>query len=280
MIDNDPLSNLSSAAIQSQPDSANRSTLIYRIASRIFAIGGVVALASGFILYWYFLGSGGVSHESRDWAEFGEFITGFSGTAIALAALIALAYTIRMQADDLADSRRHMQMQIAAMERQAATMAHQAFDTTFFNLLKRFSDVRDNVSYNYRTTETGDPHVKQLKKRASGVEAFEKLYSDMSATGEWEVDHPDRREFVREHFDSYYKFSESQLGPYFRTLYHIFKFIEDAPSSLLDEEKSRYASMARAQLSDSELCVLFYDGLTSRAEVRSTDQKVRNFEAC
>jgi hypothetical protein len=61
-----------------------------------------------------------------------------------------------------------------------------------------------------------------------------------------------------------YDWHESELGPYFRTLYHIFKFLHSA-AHLTPQQKIDYANIARAQLSDIELCVIFYDGLTDLA---------------
>jgi hypothetical protein len=58
-----------------------------------------------------------------------------------------------------------------------------------------------------------------------------------------------------------YKLNEPSLGPYFRTLYHVFKLI-DRQAFLSEQEKIDYANIARAQLSRFELALLFYDVLT------------------
>ena len=54
---------------------------------------------------------------------------------------------------------------------------------------------------------------------------------------------------------------ENMLGPYFRTLYHVFKFV-DGQASLDEQEKVDYANIARAQLSRFEIALLFYNCLT------------------
>jgi hypothetical protein len=43
---------------------------------------------------------------------------------------------------------------------------------------------------------------------------------------------------------------EPELGPYYRTLYHVIKFVDDA--ELTDKERNIYISMARAQLGADE----------------------------
>jgi hypothetical protein len=59
-------------------------------------------------------------------------------------------------------------------------------------------------------------------------------------------------------FQDFYKDHEPQMGPYFRNLYHVFKFVKlSAP-----EPKRQYTSLARAQLSKFELLFLFYNCLT------------------
>jgi hypothetical protein len=52
-------------------------------------------------------------------------------------------------------------------------------------------------------------------------------------------------------FDKYVQF----LGHYFRSLYHVYRLIEDKCPG----DKSHYARIVRAQLSNSELCLLCYN---------------------
>ncbi len=63
---------------------------------------------------------------------------------------------------------------------------------------------------------------------------------------------------AREFFEEYYKTYEDSMAHYFRNLYHIFKFVK---ASDIDN-KRRYTSLVRAQLSKFELLILFYNCLT------------------
>jgi hypothetical protein len=54
------------------------------------------------------------------------------------------------------------------------------------------------------------------------------------------------------------------LGHYFRNLYHVFRFI--ANSDFPEDQKRRYSSLARAQLSSGELLMLFYNCLSPSGE--------------
>ena len=51
---------------------------------------------------------------------------------------------------------------------------------------------------------------------------------------------------------------QSELGHYFRMLYHIIKFIDASEIN----DKKRYTNFVRAQLSSYELVLLFYNGLS------------------
>lgn len=59
-------------------------------------------------------------------------------------------------------------------------------------------------------------------------------------------------------YKEFSKFSQSDLGHYFRNLYHLIKFIDKSTSN----EKNFYAHLVRAQLSSHELLLLFYNCLS------------------
>jgi len=144
-------------------------------------------------------------------------------------------------------------------------MAQQAFDSVFFNLLERFSQVRDSVKCEYKIVQTVGPgSYENATATASGRNAFFQMgveMIDVMGTGR-NLDN--RLPHIQRSFKVLYRDHESELGPYFRTLYHIFKFLHSAVH-LTPQQKIDYANMARAELSDVELCVIFYDGLTDLA---------------
>lgn len=61
-------------------------------------------------------------------------------------------------------------------------------------------------------------------------------------------------------YKSYFSLRTQNLSHYFRYLYNAFKFIDE--SSIDDDFKKKYANILRAQLSDYELIILFYNSLT------------------
>lgn len=234
-------------------ESRRRTTSLMR---RVTTIGILWFLLGFTVYFWRF--HFGLSHDGKDWNDFGVFIAGFSGTGIAAVTLYAVAYGIRVQAEDLAKSR-------AFMADQSKTMAQQAFDSVFFNLLDRFSDVRDSVSIpvirEKYLANRDVPHSKEVIVK--GRRAFELFYKKIHHPYKGMRGVEDRLLFLREIFKLEYRPVESELGPYFRTLYQIFKHVDRG--QVTEKQKIDYAKMARAQLSDIELCVIFYDGLTDLA---------------
>lgn len=234
-----------------------------RVAAFLIA-AGILSILACIAVYIFFFHRHPMG-ETEDWGAFGAFISGAAGTALSAFTLAALAFTLALQADELAESRKLANEQFKVLERQSATMAQQAFDSAFFNLLERFNRVRENVTVEYREMQrdiNGEPQLVYLK--ASGRKAFEKFYEALQTSIGPESNQPNRRAALEGIFKPFYELSESDLGPYFRTLYHIFKYVDNEPQ-LTQQQKINYANIARAQLSDVELCVLFYDGLTNLA---------------
>jgi len=65
-------------------------------------------------------------------------------------------------------------------------------------------------------------------------------------------------EKISAYHDVYFRGRSGNFSHYFRFLYNMFKFISDA--NINDEEKKKYANILRAQISNYELLILFYNG--------------------
>lgn len=65
-------------------------------------------------------------------------------------------------------------------------------------------------------------------------------------------------------YDHYFHIHLSDLGHYFRNLYHIVKFVER--SSIRNSSKITYIKMLRAQLSNYELLLIAYNGMHEYGE--------------
>lgn len=67
---------------------------------------------------------------------------------------------------------------------------------------------------------------------------------------------------VRRLYEQFYHANGAHLDHYFRSLYHIIKYIDQSSAS----DARQYTSLVRAQLSPSELQLLFYAGLSEQGE--------------
>lgn len=63
------------------------------------------------------------------------------------------------------------------------------------------------------------------------------------------------KEITQSKYNRFYAYHQIHLGHYYRTLFHIFKFIDRSNV----EDKEFYAHLVRAQLSDQQVLLLFYN---------------------
>lgn len=91
--------------------------------------------------------------------------------------------------------------------------------------------------------------------------AFANVDSILDSEGELKKESLDMEsEVFSTSFDEYFESRSANFSHYYRFLYNIFKFITDANVPL--ESKKKYASILRAQISNFELLILFYNGNT------------------
>jgi hypothetical protein len=70
---------------------------------------------------------------------------------------------------------------------------------------------------------------------------------------------------VKLYYEKFYNHRQALLGHYFRILYHIVKLVDSSTILKTHEEKRRYVSLVRAQLSAHELILIFYNGISTKA---------------
>ncbi|WP_051941765.1 putative phage abortive infection protein [Maribacter forsetii] len=136
------------------------------------------------------------------------------------------------------------------MKLQNQTLLNQKFENTFFQLLTLFNSIIDSL----------DLRNKESKQIIStGRDCFYDFYkrftSHVARHGGNKEDIP--IQYVIKAYNIVYDGNKADLSHYFRTIYHIFKFINDSEI----DNKNRYASIARAQLSSFEQILLFYNCL-------------------
>jgi hypothetical protein len=141
---------------------------------------------------------------------------------------------------------------------QSEQHTRQSFEPLFFKLLDAQSPPEKLDARSVIDGREGDkhPHVIDLDqcmqhyRRSLTVKAKEYRTEDPKAALRWDV--------FRPQYTAFYVHNDGTLAPYFRKLFHVFRFI--AESDLRMDEKVRYANIARASLNKNELLLLLLNG--------------------
>lgn len=136
-----------------------------------------------------------------------------------------------------------------AFKLQAEQHVRQSFEPLFFQLLQAHRAPATLIAVNARATPDSTYALSACMKvtRAAMDEAiFNSQRGDPTS--------PPPLHVVTRLYRAFYSANDGELAPYFRKLYHLFKFI--AHGDLRWDEKVRYANIARASLNKDELLLL------------------------
>lgn len=165
--------------------------------------------------------------------HYGDFIGGAIGT---LVSIVLLYYTLKLQRRD--------------SENNVQVYKQQQLNDLFFHLLKQYDDILKSLK-----TKTAD------NKKLQGREA---LHFQLKEMYEWfdvkENDSQNRKHAVSS-FLNFYSLSRDFSPIYFRTLFRVFKLLETS-DKCLKVHSIQLMKILRAQLSDSELALLRYNGMS------------------
>jgi len=184
----------------------------------------------------------------------------YQGTVASLWSLGALFFiyvaflgqkqALLLQQEKLEMSRLELEEQRKQADAQNESIKRQNFETAFFQLLNLHNQNVAQMRY-FIPIPPGNIH--EARK------CFEIWHQQLRLKYDTMIQQGAQVDKIMEvaYRDLYYE-HRGELDHYFRTLYHVFKFVDD---SLPDKDKRRYTSLARAQLSAYELALLFYNGL-------------------
>ena len=210
---------------------------------------------------------------------FGAVNALFSGLAFA-GLIVTLLYQkeeLKLQREELKETRNELNAQKLEFQEQNKTMKRQRFENTFFNMLSLQQEIVANLSFEYYASPNIRPHniPEEIfyrgvpKGQFHGREVFEGIYKH--AVIEYNG--------IR-YLDGIYKLLSNsgyaiysnisittRFDHYFRHLYRIVKYV-DSSDLISDDERYEYACIARSQLSDYELVMLFYNCLTANGRAK------------
>lgn len=208
------------------------------------------------VSYIYNFSSLGLSTNQSEWAQFGDYFGGVLNPILAFLAFLALLKTISLQSkaidiskEELSATRQELEKSRIAQEEQSKSLQlqnkatyNQMLENTFFKLLELFVENRNNIKYD---NKEGKESVFFIYSRFQNRHL--KSYNDIKAT-----------------YDEFNTEMEQYTGTYFGQAYQVINFID---SSGIDD-KERYSKIFRAQLSQSELKLLFFHCLGSIGTVK------------
>ena len=189
---------------------------------------------------------------------FGALNALFAGLAFA-----GVIYAILLQQKELALQRKALEAteveirgQKEQLQAQNQTLQKQNFESSFFQLLTMHSEIVNSLA------------IKNID--SSGRQCFDWIIENLRP----------RPKMVEGDYNEVFSQYQPYVSHYFRHLYHIIKFIDDSihfPKEF--EEKKRYTDFVRAQLSNNELSLLFYLGLSDPGtEFKGLVEKYALFE--
>lgn len=214
-------------------------------------------LAITVVSFYLYRFDGGFSDSQADWGVFGDFIGGVLNPVFGFLALIALLMTISLQATELRLTRKELKNSSEALHSQNETLTLQSFESSFFQMLRLHNDIVNSMDF---VRGGGDKQV----VTTSGRDCFPVMRKRLVSRYLAKKSISDDRERAEEAYVQTYEQLQVELAHYFRYLYNIFKFIHN--SSVND--KRFYSNLIRAQLSNHELVILFYNCISKYGKER------------
>ncbi|NQE63002.1 hypothetical protein E1H18_3258 [Caulobacter sp. RHG1] len=180
----------------------------------------------------------------------------------------ALAFTMvwwsgDMQRRELSLQRKELSLQLEELKAQREELVEtrgvfkrQNFEAAFF---QRISILRDQIQYFEFYENRGSEAVAKIRSVCTrivrGLSADQEKFKDDLYASQHISD-----EYVKIVYKSY----ESQIGPYFRTLYHSFKLLD--VQGFDRDEAILYSNLLRAQISEDMLVILAVNLLSPMGE--------------
>ncbi|WP_240205264.1 putative phage abortive infection protein [Vibrio sp. CyArs1] len=223
------------------------------------SIIAIIVLVFSIVIAWYqypmwiqMIFSNDVSEVSKRAMfgdSYGSLNTLFSGLAFA-----GIITSIFLQSQELRETRAEIKAQKEEFELQTKAMNKQVFETTFFQLLQLHNEIVQSLQI-----ETG---FSTNRKLVHGRDVFSILFNEKFVSQDYELeyyhqfgDSEDFSDDLNGHYLKFHRVYGHLVGHYFRNIYQILKYVDQSTV----EDKKFYSNLIRAQMSDYELGLLFYN---------------------
>ena len=221
----------------------------------------VAVLSTIFVVGFYFWFTNNVNDTPSSLGTFGDFVGGSLNPLLSLLALIALFYTIIIQSRELSLSRKELKNSSESLSDQNKTLQHQRIDSSFFEMLKSHNSLIEVMHITLPKTPVR-PEEESFYARETFQHLTKKLKASIADHLGTQATEEGRLEYLHHSYMTFYSNNAVYISHYFRSLYNLFKFI-DYKSKLGDiDDVEFYSNLIRAQISDYELIILFYNCLS------------------
>nr|WP_314400607.1 putative phage abortive infection protein [Pseudomonas lundensis] len=224
--------------------------------------------------------------------QIGDFFGGVLNPLLSFMALIAVLFTIKMQSMELKEAKEETRIANRIQDKQTSVFERQNFESVLFRLLDVHTRIAERVR-SYKSEGAVD------RFEVISCEIVDSFYSSIDARSEYIYDgvvKGDSQPRMRMRQQSKDKSNENYLlsaiadvltgehkilvSQYFRNLYQILKLIDNFKLEIKDEfsdklkrskrqlrleyfQRRQYCNILRAQLSDDEVKVLFFNCLVA-----------------
>lgn len=188
-----------------------------------------------------------LANEPEQFAWFGDYIGGTIGSISAFVGIIFLYRTYKIQLD--------------IFDCQEKNQQRQQFESTFYSLLERQRDIIINLKGKFPVKngqsfeeKTSYEYIAQLRRD------LEVRLQELDYESDALVNRKENILKIRidEIYADFFLAHSSQMGHYYRHLYHILKFI----SSAREIEQKKYFDLVQAQMSSDELYLIAISGIS------------------
>lgn len=200
--------------------------------------------------------------DSDELSKFGSYMSGAAGAAFGFLSFVALMFTLSYQRRQYAQSNK--------------VNARQIFDSAFFPMLSLHHEIVAAISYSKNPTHLTTSLVSRQtdQGRACFAVFFEELKNELDRILRTCV-YVDYKNSLIETYERFYgggigfrgqqEGHGDKVGNYFRHLYRIYKLIDETKFDGNPKKdaviKQSYSGIVRAQLSNCEILLLFYNGI-------------------
>ncbi|MMZ56900.1 hypothetical protein D3C73_643680 [compost metagenome] len=213
-------------------------------------------LLASFNLWWPLNGL-----KREELGQFGDS-WGFITSIFSVCAFVGVAWSVKIQRDSFEQIKEESKINNEMVKRQQ-------FEGAFFQMINLLQSIINDMDVKYV-----DSAFKEQERK--GRDVFLYFYNGFRRANVTKKEFKIKSKaldsmgvfLLSEHlkwcFDQYYIDRQQDLGHYFRVLYNTYKYLDASEISMSD--KKRFSNILRAQLSNYELLLIYYNCLGSHGD--------------